>query len=737
MSGPTATWNAKTVKVTYRNFITGALTPGTWTASIGTRITNTLSDGTKQVFRAGVVGTGNLNITEGSPSLQVDLPTVDDPDNMPQGGTITLTIAFTGGGSETYTLVPLSSWPSVTDLADILDPTIVTGAPPYVIKGVAGGVAALNNAGQVVDASGTPVTGGSSLPVVTVGLGTSGSNFNVGNYASADLALQAAINSLPTGYTGGGGSVLIGPGAFDFVGGVTVPSTIHNLRISGSGMGTVLRWKNGNTFASTVAATNWLITTTDYTVITDLSMDGQSNFTCPIGGVSTYSAGSGSNTRGGGIRVGGGRVWIDRVFISGMAEDGITNDHGIGTKYGEVEIIGCGGTGLNIANAGTGPYSTDNDLSSVWVGSCGTGIRVTQGGAWVNGAHVWGCSGDGIWLGDSSIRVTGSYSETNGGWGINSNGSNRNVISGCDVWANGLNGTQAGGILLAGTSVDNVVMGNQVRDNRYYGIRLTGTAQSNVVQGNVITDSLARVSNDPTTSISYTAAGSHAVGSTFTDTANPAWITSPSAIGLTLVIPGAGASGATLNTQVTAWSNPSTGVYNVTVSPALATAVTAPVYTVHAVAYGITEAASAFNNVITGNVVDRYDAYFAHISTTTPATGLSSVSFNNVGVDLQSWNEQGTISGGTLNLDLRNGGVIHGTLGANITSIGQFGETNRGQLLTVLLTQGAGSYTVAGWPASFKFAGGAAPVFSTTAGRTGTVVFRYDGTNWQEQSRSL
>lgn len=115
---PSATWNTKRVFVVYRNIFTRAMEAGTWSAVADERIINTLADGTRQVFRPGRVAAGNLNTSEGLPSLDVDIPIVDDPDNSPPGGTITLTITFASGGSEVFRLAPLQSWSDAgTDLA--------------------------------------------------------------------------------------------------------------------------------------------------------------------------------------------------------------------------------------------------------------------------------------------------------------------------------------------------------------------------------------------------------------------------------------------------------------------------------------------------------------------------------------------------------------------------------------------------------------------------------------------
>lgn len=159
MPAPSPTWTTRRVYITYRNLLTGLMEPGTWEAVATGRITNTLSDGTRQVFRKGKLAAGSLNTTEGVPSFSTELPVVDDPQNSPQGGEIVLTITFSnGGGSEIFHISPLESWPvGGTDLALLLDPEIVPAAPPFAIKGVPGGVAELDFDGDVVDAEGNKV----------------------------------------------------------------------------------------------------------------------------------------------------------------------------------------------------------------------------------------------------------------------------------------------------------------------------------------------------------------------------------------------------------------------------------------------------------------------------------------------------------------------------------------------------------------------------------------------------
>lgn len=82
-------------------------------------------------------------------------------------------------------------------------------------------------------------------------------------------------------------------------------------------------------------------------------------------------------------------------------------------------------------------------------------------------------------------------------------------------------------------------------------------------------------------------------------------------------------------------------------------------------------------------------------------------------------------------------GVEAITLQANATSATFAGSGVGGQVKTVEWIQdGTGGRTYV-WPALCKFAGGAAPAASTTAGMRDIVTFRSDGTFWRERSRAI
>lgn len=94
-----------------------------------------------------------------------------------------------------------------------------------------------------------------------------------------------------------------------------------------------------------------------------------------------------------------------------------------------------------------------------------------------------------------------------------------------------------------------------------------------------------------------------------------------------------------------------------------------------------------------------------------------------------------TISG-ALTLDAAYGNHQSISLTANVTSM-TVTNPKTGQVMTVEFLQDATGSRTYVWPANFKFAGGAAPVASTTANWSDSVTVRYDGTNWREVSRSI
>ncbi len=166
MAAPAPSWNLVRVFGTWRNLADGALKAGTYTIRVVTRVTNSTDDA---IIPSGVFATGALSTSGGGPSLSVLTPCTDDPDNA-QVAKVEVKVEFADGSTpERYVLdVPYANRPTADGGNDagvnlrtavLADPTTPDPTGAWKV-GVANGLARLNAAGQVVDASGTPVTGG-------------------------------------------------------------------------------------------------------------------------------------------------------------------------------------------------------------------------------------------------------------------------------------------------------------------------------------------------------------------------------------------------------------------------------------------------------------------------------------------------------------------------------------------------------------------------------------------------
>jgi hypothetical protein len=70
------------------------------------------------------------------------------------------------------------------------------------------------------------------------------------------------------------------------------------------------------------------------------------------------------------------------------------------------------------------------------------------------------------------------------------------------------------------------------------------------------------------------------------------------------------------------------------------------------------------------------------------------------------------------------------TLTANMTSIAFTAPRQVGTVVLEFVQGGAGGYTVAGWPATTRWAGGVKPTFGDAVDTTRLVTAWYDGTNY-------
>lgn len=141
-----------------------SLKPGRAIVTIPTRLTN----GSDVVmYPAGVFWRGSLTV-DGSTSFDVNVPATDDPAMQQTGWLLRVRVNFSDADAEVYDIeVPWANRPTAdggnnlgVNLRDIALPTQIPDGDPAYAVGVAGGLARLNEDGDVVDANGDPVTGG-------------------------------------------------------------------------------------------------------------------------------------------------------------------------------------------------------------------------------------------------------------------------------------------------------------------------------------------------------------------------------------------------------------------------------------------------------------------------------------------------------------------------------------------------------------------------------------------------
>ena len=163
MATPSPSWNTVRVHGTWVNQ-DGTMKAGSYKVDMPVRVTNATDD---VIIPKGTFSSGALNTTSGLPSLDVQIPCGDDPDNSPSGFQPVLSVTFTDAPGEQYALdapVALSGDVDGIDLVDVVLTTTLPTPAPVLIKGVAGGIAAIDSNGNVLDAAGDTLV---SSPTVT------------------------------------------------------------------------------------------------------------------------------------------------------------------------------------------------------------------------------------------------------------------------------------------------------------------------------------------------------------------------------------------------------------------------------------------------------------------------------------------------------------------------------------------------------------------------------------------
>lgn len=92
---------------------------------------------------------------------------------------------------------------------------------------------------------------------------------------------------------------------------------------------------------------------------------------------------------------------------------------------------------------------------------------------------------------------------------------------------------------------------------------------------------------------------------------------------------------------------------------------------------------------------------------------------------------------GTFTPDLNQGEKFTVTMPAGNITMAAPVNGRTGHRLEISIVQDATGSRLVTWNAVYKFAGAASPTLTTTASRKDTFVFRFNGTNWEEVSRTL
>lgn len=149
-------WNRARVYGTWVAPQGDAMRAGTYKVTIPVRVTNATDD---VIIPAGTFASGSLNTTPGVPSLDIELPCTDDPDNSPVGWQATIEITFPDAKGERYVIdVPLDG--GDINLRSVVLTESLPAPVPVLIRGVPGGLATLDRDGDVVNAAGEKVAGG-------------------------------------------------------------------------------------------------------------------------------------------------------------------------------------------------------------------------------------------------------------------------------------------------------------------------------------------------------------------------------------------------------------------------------------------------------------------------------------------------------------------------------------------------------------------------------------------------
>jgi len=201
MPAPSPSWSTVNAFATYR-LLDGTPDAGSVRFTIGERIVSATDD---VIFASG--GSFDVPLGANTGTISVALPAVDDPDISPTGWSIKVEELLKSGKGATYYIQPkLAHVASGFNLRPVIVPAASASPPAALLKGVPGGVAALDSAGDVVNAAGVKVTGSGGTGTVTAASITDATTtgralLKAADAATARAAISAGTSSLTLGTT--------------------------------------------------------------------------------------------------------------------------------------------------------------------------------------------------------------------------------------------------------------------------------------------------------------------------------------------------------------------------------------------------------------------------------------------------------------------------------------------------------------------------------------------------------
>lgn len=280
-----SSWNRVRIYATWLEQ-DGTLKGGKYTVTIPARVT---SDVDNVIIPAGVFSSGNLSTQDGTPSLDILVPATDDPDINEVGWKVNLEIKFTSGGIEKYILdVPYANRPAADGGNDVginleryaLGALVPQSSPLYKI-GVVGGLAKLNEDGNVIDAFGNVILGGGGTggdgTVTVANITDAGTVGSLVLKADTQAAARAATGAGTSNFDGVYGSLTGKPDLTlkaDLVSGKIPTAQIPSIAITeflgnsaNQAAMLALVGQKGDWTIRTDLGTTWVITGTDTTLL--------------------------------------------------------------------------------------------------------------------------------------------------------------------------------------------------------------------------------------------------------------------------------------------------------------------------------------------------------------------------------------------------------------------------------------------------------------------------------------